>query len=120
MTTISHFTRLHHLSPSQCDNSDQGSIDSDYTSCGSSKVYGQSGSNSSLHYQGRSHSIESNVIPTRHQIHRSKSTIDPLQFVKIHRNPDQIILIDSKKPDEQRRQLSNDDDEQNDWTKVNR
>ena len=39
------------------DNSDQGSVDSDYTSLGSSKFYGNGGSTSSLHHQGRSQSL---------------------------------------------------------------
>lgn len=94
------------------DNSDQGSVDSDYTSLGSSKFYGNGGSTSSLHRQGRSQSIDelastTTTIPTRHfngTSNVNKSTNDPLQFVKIHPNHDlieraqeQLTILESRK-----------------------
>ena len=105
------------------DNSDQGSVDSDYTSLGSSKFYGHSGSTSSLHRQGRSQSVDelasstmptapaastpTTTIPTRHfnsTTQPNKSSNDPLQFVKIHPNhelieraQEQLTLAESRK-----------------------
>ncbi len=93
------------------DNSDQGSVDSDYTSLGSSKFYGNGGSTSSLHRQGRSQSIDelasTTTIPTRHfnrTLNVNKINNDPLQFVKIHPNHDlieraqeQLTLFESRK-----------------------
>jgi hypothetical protein len=93
------------------DNSDQGSVDSDYTSLGSSKFYGNGGSTSSLHRQGRSQSIDelasTTTIPTRHfngTLNVNKLNNDPLQFVKIHPNHDlieraqeQLTLLESRK-----------------------
>jgi hypothetical protein len=97
------------------DNSDQGSVDSDYTSLGSSKFYGNSGSTSSLNRQGRSQSIDelassstiTTTIPTRHfngTLNVNKLNNDPLQFVKIHPNHDlieraqeQLTLFESRK-----------------------
>ncbi|CAF3822953.1 unnamed protein product [Rotaria magnacalcarata] len=96
------------------DNSDQGSVDSDYTSLASSKVYGNGGSTSSLHHQGRSQSFDelassstTTTIPTRHfngTLNVNKSNNDPLQFVKIHPNHDlieraqeQLTLLESRK-----------------------
>ena len=93
------------------DNSDQGSVDSDYTSLGSSKFYGNGGSTSSLHRQGRSQSIDelasTTTIPTRHfngTLNVSKLNNDPLQFVKIHPNhelieraQEQLTLLESRK-----------------------
>lgn len=93
------------------DNSDQGSVDSDYTSLGSSKFYGNGGSSSSLHRQGRSQSIDelasTTTIPTRHfngTLNVNKLNNDPLQFVKIHPNHDlieraqeQLTLLESRK-----------------------
>lgn len=104
------------------DQSDQGSVDSDYTSYVSSRLNPSStaGSNSSLNRPTRSISIESTGhprIPTRH-INRSQSTRDPLQFVKIQSTQDQCQPIERRKPLE-RRQSANNDDEQNDWSKVN-
>jgi len=125
------------------DNSDQGSVDSDYTSLGSSKFYGNSGSTSSLHRQGRSQSIDelaqnltTTNIPTRHFNGISsgtKVTADPLQFVKIQPNHDlieraqeQICLAGSRKRlqdnykllnNSQEKKLPVDDDV--DWSKVN-
>jgi len=85
------------------DNSDQGSVDSDYTSLSSSKFYGHNGSTSSLCRQGRSQSIDelaststtaiTTTIPTRHfngSSNVNKANNDPLQFVKIHPNHDLI------------------------------
>ena len=135
------------------DNSDQGSVDSDYTSLGSSKFYGHSGSTSSLHRQGRSQSIDelasttpaatmtttttttTTTIPTRHfnsTTHPSKSSNDPLQFVKIHPNhelieraQEQLTLAESRKRLQDTYKLGLDangtkidQDEDNDWTKV--
>lgn len=93
------------------DNSDQGSVDSDYTSLGSSKFYGNGGSSSSLHRQGRSQSIDelasTTTIPTRHfngTLNVNKLNNDPLQFVKIHphhdlieRAQEQLTLLESRK-----------------------
>lgn len=95
------------------DNSDQGSVDSDYTSLGSSKFYGNGGSTSSLHRQGRSQSIDelasstTTTIPTRHfngTLNVNKLNNDPLQFVKVHPNHDlieraqeQLTLLESRK-----------------------
>lgn len=93
------------------DNSDQGSVDSDYTSLGSSKFYGNGGSTSSLHHQGRSQSFDelaiTTTIPTRHfngTLNVNKSTNDPLQFVKINPNhelieraQEQLTLLESRK-----------------------
>ncbi|UJR31320.1 hypothetical protein I4U23_018818 [Adineta vaga] len=93
------------------DNSDQGSVDSDYTSLGSSKFYGNGGSSSSLHRQGRSQSIDelasTTNIPTRHfngTLNVNKLNNDPLQFVKIHPNhelieraQEQLTLLESRK-----------------------
>jgi len=124
------------------DNSDQGSVDSDYTSLGSSKFYGNSGSTSSLHHQGRSQSIDelattttTTTIPTRHFNGIStinKSNNDPLQFVKIHPNHDlieraqeQLSLAESRKRLEENYKLTKNsnrnkiNDEENDWSKVN-
>jgi hypothetical protein len=94
------------------DNSDQGSVDSDYTSLGSSKFYGNGGSTSSLHRQGRSQSFDelastTTTIPTRHfngTLNVNKFNNDPLQFVKVHPNHDlieraqeQLTLFESRK-----------------------
>ena len=94
------------------DNSDQGSVDSDYTSLGSSKFYGNGGSTSSLHRQGRSQSIDelatsTTNIPTRHFngiLNVNKLNNDPLQFVKIQPNhelieraQEQLNLLESRK-----------------------
>ncbi|UJR15435.1 hypothetical protein I4U23_002378 [Adineta vaga] len=120
------------------DNSDQGSVDSDYTSLGSSKFYGNSGSTSSLHRQGRSHSIDelasTTTIPTRHfngTLNVNKSNNDPLQFVKIHPNhelieraQEQLCLAESRKRLQENYTLthhSNDNktnDEEVDWSKA--
>jgi hypothetical protein len=122
------------------DNSDQGSVDSDYTSLGSSKFYGNSGSSSSLHRQGRSQSIDelastTTTIPTRHfngTLNINKSNNDPLQFVKIHPNhelleraQEQLSLADTRKRLQENYKLTNNsngnkvNDEYNDWSKVN-
>jgi hypothetical protein len=122
------------------DNSDQGSVDSDYTSLGSSKFYGNSGSTSSLHRQGRSQSIDelasTTTIPTRHfngTLNINKSNNDPLQFVKIHPNHDfieraqeQLILAETRKRIQENYKLTNNtngnkihDNDNNDWSKVN-
>jgi hypothetical protein len=121
------------------DNSDQGSVDSDYTSLGSSKFYGNSGSTSSLHRQGRSQSIDelattttNTTIPTRHFngiSNINKSNNDPLQFVKIHPNHDlieraqeQLSLAESRKRLQENYKLTNTNkihDEEIDWSKVN-
>ncbi len=121
------------------DNSDQGSVDSDYTSLGSSKFYGNSGSTSSLQHQGRSQSIDelattTTTIPTRHFngiLNINKSNTDPLQFVKIHPNHDlieraqeQLSLAESRKRLQENYKLTNNsnknkiNDEENDWSKV--
>jgi hypothetical protein len=124
------------------DNSDQGSVDSDYTSLGSSKFYGNSGSTSSLNRQGRSQSIDelastttTTTIPTRHFngiSNQNKTNNDPLQFVKIHPNHDlleraqeQLSLAESRKRLQENYKLipptSNGNkvhDEENDWSKV--
>jgi len=122
------------------DNSDQGSVDSDYTSLGSSKFYGNGGSTSSLHHQGRSQSIDelattTTTIPTRHFngiSNLNKSNNDPLQFVKIHPNHDlidraqeQLSLAESRKRLQDNYKLLNNsnknkinDEEENDWSKV--
>lgn len=103
------------------DQSDQGSVDSDYTSYVSSKVNPSSatGSNSSLNRPTRSISIESaghHRIPTRH-VNRSQSTRDPLQFVKLQATQEPSPPAERRKPLE-RRQSATNDDEQNDWSKV--
>ncbi len=130
------------------DNSDQGSVDSDYTSLGSSKFYGNGGSTSSLHRQGRSQSIDelasstTTTIPTRHfngTLNVNKLNNDPLQFVKIHPNHDlieraqeQLTLLESRKRLQENFKLNhlnhnhqpsnsnkpNDDDDNTDWSKV--
>ncbi|CAF1147905.1 unnamed protein product [Adineta steineri] len=120
------------------DNSDQGSVDSDYTSLGSSKFYGNSGSTSSLHRQGRSHSIDelasTTTIPTRHfngTLNANKSNNDPLQFVKIHPNHDlieraqeQLSLAESRKRLQENYKITNNshenkvNDEEVDWSKA--
>lgn len=123
------------------DNSDQGSVDSDYTSLGSSKFYGNSGSTSSLHRQGRSQSIDelaqnsTTNIPTRHFNGVStgtKTTNDPLQFVKvqpshdlIERAQEQISLAESRKRLQDNYKLLNrsngkklQDDDDIDWSKA--
>ncbi|CAF1153541.1 unnamed protein product [Rotaria sp. Silwood1] len=107
------------------DNSDQGSVDSDYTSLGSSKFYGNSGSSSSLHHQGRSQSfdelasttITTTTIPTRHfngTLNVNKLNNDPLQFVKIHPNhelieraQEQLTLLESRKRLQENFKLNN-------------
>ena len=128
------------------DNSDQGSVDSDYTSLSSSRFYGHGGSTSSLHRQGRSQSIDelasntanTTTIPTRHFhgiSHVNKSNTDPLQFVKIHPNHDlieraqeQLTLAESRKRLQETfkiipssalpSKIHPADDEDNDWSKV--
>ncbi|CAF4021276.1 unnamed protein product [Rotaria sp. Silwood2] len=122
------------------DNSDQGSVDSDYTSLGSSKFYAHSGSTSSLQHQGRSQSIDelassiTTNIPTRHfngLLNINKSNNDPLQFVKIHPNHDlieraqeQLSLAESRKRLQENYELTNKsnenkiNDEENDWSKA--
>lgn len=122
------------------DNSDQGSVDSDYTSLGSSKFYAHSGSTSSLNRQGRSQSIDelassiTTTIPTRHfngSTNVNKSNTDPLQFVKIHPNHDlieraqeQLSLSESRKRLQENYEIRPDvnvtkvNDEENDWSKV--
>jgi hypothetical protein len=115
------------------DNSDQGSVDSDYTSLGSSKFYGNSGSTSSLNRQGRSQSIDelaaTTTIPTRHfngTSNHNKCNNDPLQFVKIHPNHDlieraqeQLSLAESRKRLQEDYQLkTKTTDEEIDWSKV--
>ena len=115
------------------DNSDQGSVDSDYTSLGSSKFYGNSGSTSSLNRQGRSQSIDelagTTTIPTRHFhgiSNQAKSNTDPLQFVKIHPNHDlieraqeQLSLAESRKRLQENYKLTDEiHDEETDWSKV--
>lgn len=117
----------------QFDNSDQGSVDSDYTSLESSK--------SSLHRQGRSQSIDelasTNItqtnIPTRHFLNgtsqKAKSIIDPLQFVKIQPNHElveraneQLSLSQSRQRLKQTYKLTTRkvfDDDETDWSKVN-
>lgn len=129
------------------DNSDQGSVDSDYTSLSSSKFYGHSGSTSSLHRQGRSQSIDelastnanTTTIPTRHfngVSNVNKTNGDPLQFVKIHPNHDlieraqeQLTLAESRKRLQETFKLitplstpskafSGIDDDETDWSKV--
>jgi len=124
------------------DNSDQGSVDSDYTSLGSSKFYGNSGSSSSLHRQGRSQSIDelassttTTTIPTRHfngTLNINKSNNDPLQFVKIHPNhelidraQEQLSLAETRKRLQENYKLTNNsngnkvNNEDNDWSQVN-
>ena len=130
------------------DNSDQGSVDSDYTSLGSSKFYGNGGSTSSLHRQGRSQSIDelastTTTIPTRHfngTVNVNKLNNDPLQFVKIHPNHDlteraqeQLTLLESRKRLQENFKFNNNnnnnnnhinstkliDDDNTDWSKVN-
>ena len=130
-TTITNHTTLF-------DNSDQGSVDSDYTSLGSSKFYGNGGSTSSLHRQGRSHSIDelasTTTIPTRHfngTLTVNKSNNDPLQFVKIHPNhelleraQEQLSIAESRKRLQENYRLSHhsadhkSNDEEVDWSKV--
>ena len=122
------------------DNSDQGSVDSDYTSLSSSKFYAHSGSTSSLHRQGRSQSIDelasstTTIIPTRHfngLLSMSKPNNDPLQFVKIHPNhelieraQEQLSLTETRKHLQDNYRLTSDsnrnkvNDEDNDWSKV--
>lgn len=126
------------------DNSDQGSVDSDYTSLGSSKFYGNGGSTSSLHRQGRSQSIDelastTTTIPTRHfngTSNVNKSTNDPLQFVKIHPNHDliervqeQLTIFESRKRLQDNFKFNHSqptanqpnkilDDDNTDWSKV--
>lgn len=128
------------------DNSDQGSVDSDYTSLGSSKFYGNGGSTSSLHRQGRSQSIDelasTTTIPTRHfngTANVNKSNNDPLQFVKVHPNHDlieraqeQLNLLESRKRLHETLKLNTNnsnhlnntnaakhlDDDNTDWSKV--
>jgi len=122
------------------DNSDQGSVDSDYTSLGSSKFYGNGGSSSSLHRQGRSQSIDelasTTTIPTRHfngTSNVNKLNSDPLQFVKIHPNHDlieraqeQLTLFESRKRLQENFKLINQNtnstkihsDDETDWSKV--
>jgi hypothetical protein len=127
------------------DNSDQGSVDSDYTSLGSSKFYGNGGSTSSLHRQGRSQSIDelasTTTIPTRHfngTLNVNKLNNDPLQFVKVHPNHDlieraqeQLNLLESRKRLQENFKLNNNDnnnhnsnankitdDDNTDWSKV--
>jgi len=128
------------------DNSDQGSVDSDYTSLGSSKFYGNGGSTSSLHRQGRSQSIDelasTTTIPTRHfngTLNVNKLNNDPLQFVKIHPNHDlieraqeQLTLLESRKRLQENFKLNNINnnnnnnnqnstkinDDDTDWSKV--
>ncbi|CAM2724841.1 unnamed protein product [Rotaria socialis] len=122
------------------DNSDQGSVDSDYTSLGSSKFYAHSGSTSSLNRQGRSQSIDelassiTTTIPTRHfngLLNVNKSNNDPLQFVKIHPNHDlieraqeQLSLAESRKRLQENYEITNKsnankvNDEENDWSKA--
>ncbi|CAF0802145.1 unnamed protein product [Rotaria sp. Silwood1] len=135
-TTI---TTTNHIS--LIDNSDQGSVDSDYTSLGSSKFYAHSGSTSSLNRQGRSQSIDelatsiTTNIPTRHfngLLNINKSNNDPLQFVKIHPNhelieraQEQLSLAESRKRLQENYELKNNlnvnkvNNEENDWSKVN-
>lgn len=132
-------TITHHIS--LFDNSDQGSVDSDYTSLGSSKFYGHSGSTSSLNRQGRSQSIDelassiTTTIPTRHfngTSHINKSNNDPLQFVKIHPNhelieraQEQLSLAESRKRLQENYELPTITnihkpiEEETDWSKVN-
>jgi hypothetical protein len=127
------------------DNSDQGSVDSDYTSLGSSKFYGNGGSTSSLHRQGRSQSIDelasTTTIPTRHfngTLNVNKLNNDPLQFVKVHPNHDlieraqeQLNLLESRKRLQENFKLNTNDnnnhnsnankitdDDNTDWSKV--
>ena len=108
------------------DNSDQGSVDSDYTSLSSSKFYGHNGSTSSLCRQGRSQSIDelastgttgtTTTIPTRHfngSTNVNKANNDPLQFVKIHPNHDlieraqeQLTIAESRKRLQENMKLS--------------
>lgn len=108
------------------DNSDQGSVDSDYTSLSSSKFYGHNGSTSSLCRQGRSQSIDelaststtaiTTTIPTRHfngSSNVNKANNDPLQFVKIHPNHDlieraqeQLTIAESRKRLQENMKLS--------------
>jgi hypothetical protein len=112
-SSTSHGTTINHHIPFY-DNSDQGSVDSDYTSLSSSKFYGHGGSTSSLYRQGRSQSIDelastatNTTIPTRHfngVLNVNKCNNDPLQFVKIHPNHDlieraqeQLTLAESRK-----------------------
>lgn len=133
-------TLTNHIS--HFDNSDQGSVDSDYTSLGSSKFYGNSGSSSSLHRQGRSHSIDelastpgtTTTIPTRHfngNVNGHKSNADPLQFVKVHPNHDlieraqeQLSLAESRKRLQDNYKLTprpsepKANDDEVDWSKV--
>ena len=154
MATLQHSYSPLLLSPSSTtitnpnphfDNSDQGSVDSDYTSLGSSRFYGHSGSTSSLHRQGRSQSIDelastttsttTTSIPTRHfngTFNINKSPADPLQFVKIHPNHDlieraqeQLTLAETRKrlqetykftTHAQGNQINH--EEGNDWSKV--
>ncbi|CAF1530506.1 unnamed protein product [Didymodactylos carnosus] len=109
------------------DNSDGGSVDSDYTSLASSKLFGN-GSSNSLHRQGRSQSIDelaqqlptTTTFPTRHfsTISNYKTTSshmnDPLQFVKIQPNHDlieraqeQLTLTDRRRTQENSLKLNN-------------
>jgi hypothetical protein len=144
-SSTSHATIINHHHLPIYDNSDQGSVDSDYTSLSSSKFYGHGGSTSSLYRQGRSQSIDelastTTTIPTRHFngiLNVNKSTNDPLQFVKIHPNHDlieraqeQLTLAESRKRLQDNLKLTtqintnkiqqddDDDDEQMDWSKV--
>ncbi|CAF2999656.1 unnamed protein product [Rotaria sp. Silwood2] len=113
------------------DNSDQGSVDSDYTSLGSSKFYGNGGSTSSLHHQGRSQSFDelastttTTTIPTRHfngALNVNKLNNDPLQFVKIHPNhelieraQEQLTLLESRKRLQENFKLNNNQNNTND------
>jgi hypothetical protein len=116
------------------DNSDQGSVDSDYTSLGSSKFYGNGGSTSSLHRQGRSQSIDelasTTTIPTRHfngTLNVNKLNNDPLQFVKIHPNhelieraQEQLTLLESRKRLQENLKLNNNNNNNNDNTNSNK
>lgn len=154
MATLQHSYSPLLLSPSSTtitnpnphfDNSDQGSVDSDYTSLGSSRFYGHSGSTSSLHRQGRSQSIDelastttsttTTSIPTRHfngTLNINKSPADPLQFVKIHPNHDlieraqeQLTLAETRKRLQETYKFTThaqgnpiNHEEGNDWSKV--
>jgi hypothetical protein len=132
------------ISHAHFDSSDQGSVDSDYTSLDSSKFYGQHSSTSSLHRHGRSQSIDelatstttmTTSIPTRHfngTLPVTKASVDPLQFVKIHPNQELIEraqeqltlaqsrqrLQDTYKLNQQRKEKVNHYDDGNDWSKV--
>ncbi|CAF0806117.1 unnamed protein product [Didymodactylos carnosus] len=116
-----------HINNLTIDNSDGGSVDSDYTSLASSKLFGN-GSSNSLHRQGRSQSIDelaqqlttTTTFPTRHfsttSNYKPTSSLmnDPLQFVKVQPNHDlieraqeQLTLTERRRLQENNLRLNN-------------